>query len=570
MIDAPSPVMDRRTIKACRLRAAPQRRRTTLTAVALSSIIVAGLSIVVAPGGIGQTNTWTFMVYLAADNNLERWAIDDFLEMSSVGSTDDLNIVVQFDRIAGYDDRYDDWSGTMRYLVTAGMTPTIANATEDLGEVVNMGDPATLIDFVGWAVTNYPANHHVLVLWDHGADWRGVCWDYSSSNDYLDMYEIDYALDTIMFDNADLFYDVLAFDACSMGSIEVAYQVEPYAQYMVASEIGVPEAGFEYSSPLAALASNPDMTALDLCNEILDAYSEYYLSLLGTPLEFMLNESFTLSITDLGELSALASTVHDLALALIGNMTAWVNHVDLARAGAEEYNGAYSDDIVDLYHISERLRDIIPNGSIDALATAVMDSVLLAVIAEVHGTNPANPQTLVNHTHGLSIYFPADWWDYSFAYELWLYFTLGFSWDEFLNAYYDEISLGNPTVMYSSPEGTAVPTDSVIEIWFSEPMDFDSLVAAFSIDPYVDGNLSWDSDENKLTFTPTSGLSPFATYNVTIGTQATDTEGNHMTSSYTWQFSTGEVIPEFSDVVLPVLGMITVLAAASRHRLKRR
>jgi hypothetical protein len=43
-------------------------------------------------------NEWTFMVYLDGDNNLEGAGIDDFMEMSSVSSTEGMNIVVQFDR----------------------------------------------------------------------------------------------------------------------------------------------------------------------------------------------------------------------------------------------------------------------------------------------------------------------------------------------------------------------------------------------------------------------------------------------------------------------------------------
>ena len=71
---------------------------------------------------------WTFLVYLDGDNNLEREAIDDLLEMAAVGSDPNLNIVVQFDRIAGYDRRYGDWTGTKRFHVTQGMTPDAANA----------------------------------------------------------------------------------------------------------------------------------------------------------------------------------------------------------------------------------------------------------------------------------------------------------------------------------------------------------------------------------------------------------------------------------------------------------
>ncbi len=61
---------------------------------------------------------WTFMVYLDGDNNLESNAIDDFLEMAQFGSTTDLDIIVQFDRIPEYDSSCGDWTTTKRFRVT--------------------------------------------------------------------------------------------------------------------------------------------------------------------------------------------------------------------------------------------------------------------------------------------------------------------------------------------------------------------------------------------------------------------------------------------------------------------
>ena len=37
----------------------------------------------------------------------------------------------------------------------------------ELGEV-NMGDPSTLALFTEWAIENFPVEHYVLVVWDHG------------------------------------------------------------------------------------------------------------------------------------------------------------------------------------------------------------------------------------------------------------------------------------------------------------------------------------------------------------------------------------------------------------------
>ena len=105
-----------------------------------------GFSPLEATPGSRANKEWTFMVYIDGDNNLEGAAVDDFLEMSAVGSTGDVNIVVQMDRRGGYDTSYGDWRDCQRYLVTQGMTPTEANAVSDWGDgqggrEVNMGDP---------------------------------------------------------------------------------------------------------------------------------------------------------------------------------------------------------------------------------------------------------------------------------------------------------------------------------------------------------------------------------------------------------------------------------------------
>jgi hypothetical protein len=42
---------------------------------------------------------WTFMVYMAGDNNLDGAALRDIAEMAQAGSTKEVNILVQLDRI---------------------------------------------------------------------------------------------------------------------------------------------------------------------------------------------------------------------------------------------------------------------------------------------------------------------------------------------------------------------------------------------------------------------------------------------------------------------------------------
>jgi hypothetical protein len=82
-----------------------------------------------------QSKLWTFMVYMAGDNNLDPNGVTDLKEMKKTGSTDDVNVIAQFDRTSG--------KGSKRYFLRKGGTVD-ADAVATLGKV-NTGDPKRLI-----------------------------------------------------------------------------------------------------------------------------------------------------------------------------------------------------------------------------------------------------------------------------------------------------------------------------------------------------------------------------------------------------------------------------------------
>ncbi len=98
-----------------------------------------------------------------------------FNEMETVGSTADVQIIVQFDRSPRYDESNGNWTDTRRYRVVQDLNSTTISSpvVQNIGEV-NMGDPQSLVDFVQWAKQNYPADHYCLVLWDHGGGWKAA------------------------------------------------------------------------------------------------------------------------------------------------------------------------------------------------------------------------------------------------------------------------------------------------------------------------------------------------------------------------------------------------------------
>ena len=87
-----------------------------------------------------------------------------------------------------------------------------------------------------------------------------------------------------------------------------------------------------------------------------------------------------------------------------------------------------------------------------------------------------------------------------------------------------------------SPTGV-VPTDTVITIVFSRPVDRPSAERAFTLYPTVSGRLSW-RDDHTMIFTPSGPLQPRTRYNVTIGGGLRDTRNAVNRSPTAWSFLT--------------------------------
>ena len=359
---------------------------------------------------------WTFMVYLDGDNDLEGAGIDDFLEMSSVGSSGDVDIVVQFDRVAGYDTSYGDWETCRRFNVAFGIDPADASGV-DIGEV-NMADPATLTDFIDWAVGAYPSTNYALILWNHGGGWRAryndlkealktattseskeainqkleelqkpgfkaVCWDETSAFDSLTMSEVKSALDA-----ATTNMDLIGFDACLMQMIEVAHEIKDSLEItdrvMVGSEESEPYDGWPYDTILTDLVATPALTSAELGTAIVDRYYESY------------GNDYTQSAVDLTRMNTLSPLVSTLA-----------------------------DTIISSWDTDE--------AAVKAAAQSVMDELDIAIISEQHGSSWSG-------SHGLAIYFPVTEAGFDSDYNGTIIdFPADTSWDEFLAYFYSSI-----------------------------------------------------------------------------------------------------------------------------------
>jgi len=373
---------------------------------------------------------WTVMIYLDSDNNLESAGIDDINEMEMVGSSSDVNIVVQVDRIPysvlaanneGYADDISNgnWTTTRRYYITQSFDPVQINSQlkSDLGEL-NMGDPQTLIDFAGWATTNYPAKKYLLVIWNHGGGFRSpayttkdIAWDDTSGGDKITMPELEYALSAISVQMGKKI-DIVGMDACLMAMTEVAYQIKDHADILVASEENEPNDGWPYDTILAQLVANSTMSSTQLVNTIVNRYIYSYTS----------SDNVTLSSIYLGSMDTLAGQLSKMALAIMSDtLTPVVNYINAATNS--QYYGDY--DFIDLYDFCNKIFDYSDSLEVKTISLIIQQTLLNEVISSDY--NGAS----VNASKGLSIYFP---WYY--AYNSNKYNSTNFAqdsfWDEML------------------------------------------------------------------------------------------------------------------------------------------
>lgn len=364
-----------------------------------------GSAVHAAPAARAQ---WTVMVYISGDNNLEDYVVPDIeTELAPTGSSANVQVVALADRGPGYDTSYGDWQTTKLFHVTQGMTAAPENAVADWGER-NFGDPQTLIDFVTWTKTNYPADHYALYFWGHGWNWHpGYVMRDDTDNDTLDMDEVKAALPSIGF------IDMVGYDGCNMASIEVQMLWHGYATAVAHSQEWVGMEGVQYDLVLAQLAANPSMTA----DQVAIATSQSATS----------DKTWSAVAVD-SRFDALLTAVNDWSIALNNGLAANRRKYDRAFGATRSFWQAPMDK--DLYDMAYEMNRNVADANIKAKSQAVMNAVKAVVLHERHVNAYAD-------AHGITIYHisKASEKDSNYTYYRTLDFALQTGWDEFLDAY---------------------------------------------------------------------------------------------------------------------------------------
>jgi hypothetical protein len=343
-------------------------------------------------GFVEGDNSWTIMVYIAADNNLEAMGLDDINEMEAIDLPDNINVTFLLDRVDGYTSIEGNETGTYRGVVSNDDDMyAISSNMEDIGEQ-NTGDGDTLTEFINWSSQAATSDNYALVVWNHGGGISGVAWDETSGHDNLTLTEMTSAITDSNVDN----FEVLGFDACLQGVIDQSYAVKNVADVVVASEDLEPGDGWDYEGWFDLIANDSDgvVSTTEMSEYIVESYGDFYS-----------NYSYTTqSAVDTSKLDNLTDAFRDFNDSLILMSTAEASEFKTRVNNDVQTFGSYGEymDIGDFASIIDSM-DINDNQeastgkTVDDYAQALLTAVNEAVIS-----NRANDDDAT----GISFYYP--------------------------------------------------------------------------------------------------------------------------------------------------------------------
>jgi hypothetical protein len=371
---------------------------------------------------------WTVAVYMAADNGLADQSYADLAEMMQVGSSTELNLVVQVDRPAR-----DTNPGCRRYLIRKGRLELL----EQVGEV-DMADTLTLVRFGRFVRDRYPARNYCLVLWDHGSGWsegygprRAIFIDESHGH-MMGVAGGELAAGVAGFRRElGSKVEAVVFDACLMGMTEVAAELGAHANYLLASEGAVVWDGLDYCSLTTHVAGGgtlPERLSR-VCADYVAAYPDDYVCLSALDLS-KLNSALPVLARCLGGLAT-----HD---------SSFRAHLRQVRSEVQTFAPVLTrppcrtDDQVDLIHFFE----LLPGA--DSLVRTLKRVVVASAASES-----------LPHAQGLAVWFPDGYLGFKNSARSYqkLEFADTVPWPQFLNSFFgrDDVKPSQPVLAEPRP-----------------------------------------------------------------------------------------------------------------------
>ena len=199
----------------------------------------------------------TIMIYMAADNDLETYALQNLKQMERADYRG-INVLVLMDRAEGYDETDGNWTDTRLFevchdnsggknIISRRLDCPVLGLSKDIDTELDMANPSVLDGFIDFCISDYKADNYALIIWGHGSGYKAVAIDDKTAS-YMSISSLGNAVRGSGF-------SVIGFDACFGGVFENLYELKDCADFTVACPGVTPAGGWNYGNLLENISS---------------------------------------------------------------------------------------------------------------------------------------------------------------------------------------------------------------------------------------------------------------------------------------------------------------------------
>ncbi len=409
------------------------------------------------------------MVFMAGVNNLNidmAYALKDIREAART-MNERVNLMVFYDGSSGdAPTLYCDFSDFKKPLYVPAYTieKRYENGSQSQPanpQNQNAAEAYSLMNFVDWCVNpkkrGKTADRYALILSGHGFGFQSISFLRDDSSDSsMTIKEFRFSLEKICKEILEREkIDLIGFDSCVMGMLEVGYEIRESAAAMIASEGSIPNAGWTYGNILGDLVSSSAEDTYKVAGQSVRAFIE-------SQKEFAVGGvSVDMSAWDLTKVENVVSAANKLGeVLLMGLLKESPVYEPLRRALVLSHLECQSymfEQNVDLKDFCERLLDVtgelvsdekitLDDGyeanlveTLKERCTAVTDEIDACVLDSGFSGG------MYQYSNGIAIFFPWTFETYLFSERS--YEDLNFAnnggadWNAFLTHFLREVTL---------------------------------------------------------------------------------------------------------------------------------
>lgn len=232
----------------------------------------------------------TLLIYICGDNSLSNLA-DQNIQACCDGllnCEDPLNLIIYKDNYGNRGrDGYQPSLFQLRLSANKSRIDTVY--LQKWNTDPDSSDPALFAEVVTTVFNRFDTQIKGLEMWGHGRSWiPGSSWDPNAGSraaqfacvdslNYMEVWEMSDALD-----RTGVHFDYILFDACFMGTAEVAYELRNNCDWLIGSPCEIPSKGFpytkniEYLSEVTGKAGEPSYKLSQMLSRCIDNFERCY------------------------------------------------------------------------------------------------------------------------------------------------------------------------------------------------------------------------------------------------------------------------------------------------------